>query len=198
MATFDQCLKKIQEDSSIALECLSLLQAALSRNSTAPLRDCEGKTALFKKSEAELTESITRLAKENQTYRAYLSIPPLLLRIGEQIERLCEIVNKKISDDILFSDRAISELSTLFDKLKEALKSTSDLLATKNPVLIKHITECENDIAVKALEYGTQHEERLIEGLCLTIASPLFLNILNSVRCIAWDAKEIALKFKVS
>jgi Na+/phosphate symporter len=197
MITFDDCVKKMQEDANSAHECLALLQTALSRNSAAPLKDCERKIALIRKTEAELTEKITHLAQENHTYRMYLSIPPLLLRIGEQVEKLSETIHKKIKEDVLFSDRAISELTILFQRLKEALKSTSDLLATKNPVLVQHITECEDDVVKKALEYATLHEERLIEGLCLAMASPLFLNILNSVRCIAWDAKEIATKFKI-
>jgi Na+/phosphate symporter len=108
---------------------------------------------------------------------------------------LNESVGKKVKEDILFSDRAISELSILIQKLKETLKNTSDLLATKNAVLVQHINGCEEDIVRKALEFATQHEERLVEGLCLPVSSHLYLNMLNSIRCIAWDAKEIATKF---
>ena len=43
-------------------------------------------------------------------------------------------------------------------------------------------------------EYATLHEERLIEGLCLPVASSLYINMLDSIKNIAWHAKEIATK----
>ncbi len=198
MSTFDDYVKKMRESTNNAGECLDLLQKALSHNSTAPLQNCREKTTHIKKTEAELTGKITQLAQENNTLRVYLSVPLILLRIGGHIDNLTDTFHKKIKDDILFSDRAVSELTILFRQLKEALKSTSDLLVTKNPVLVHHITECEEDVVRKALEFATHHEERLIEGLCLPVASPLYLNILNSIRCIAWDIKEIASRFTQS
>jgi len=198
MSTFDDFVKKMKESTNNACECIDLLQTALSQNSTAHLQVCREKTAHIKKTEAELSAKITQLAQENNALRVYLSVPLILQRIGGHIDNLNDTFHKKIKDDILFSDRAVSELTTLFRRLKEALKNTSDLLVTKNPVLVRHITECEEDVVKKALEFATLHEERLIEGLCLPVSSPLYLNILNSIRCIAWDTNEIASKFSQS
>lgn len=198
MSTFDDFVKKMRESTSNAGECIELLQTALAQNSTAPLQVCREKAAQINKTEADLTARITRLAQENNALRVYLSVPLILQRIAGHIDNLTDTFHKKIKDDILFSDRAISELMILFRRLKEALKNTSDLLVTKNPVLVKHINECEEDIVRKALEFATLHEERLIEGLCLPVSSPLYLNILNSIRCIAWDTNEIASKFSQS
>jgi Na+/phosphate symporter len=188
-------VKKMLETVHAAHECIAFLQTALLQNSPSPLKACREKTAFIKKADTELTGKITRLAKEDPAYRVYLSGPQLLSRIGENIEKLDETVSRKIKDDILFSDRAVSELTILFRRLGEILKSTADLLETRNQVLIRHIGECEEDVVKKALEYATHHEERLIEGLCQPVASSYFLNMLNSIRCIAWDAKEIAAKF---
>ncbi len=198
MSTSDEYVKKMHEATNKAFECLTLLETAISLNSKVPLQDCSAKTALITKAEADLTGKIAHLAQENNALRVYLSVPLLLQRIGGHIDSLNESISKKIKDDILFSDRAVSELTILFQKLKEALKSTADLLVTKNPILVQHIIECEEDVVKKALEFATQHEERLIEGLCLAVASPLFLNMLNTIRYIAWDTKEIALKFAKS
>ncbi len=197
METFNAYLKKMCENLHNANECLSLLHSALTHNTTASVNDCKEKISSIKKTESDLAGKITYLAQKDHSFKIYISIPQLLLRIGDNIEKLNEIVAKKIKENVLFSDRAISELSILFQKLKEGLNSTSDLLATKNPVLVKHINECEEDIVQKALEFATHHEERLIEGLCLPVASSLYLNMLNSIRCIAWDTKEIATKFSL-
>ncbi len=195
METFNGYLKKMCDNLNSANDCLTLLYSALTHNKTASVNECKEKVTLIKKTETDLAEKITYLAQKDHSFKTYVSIPQLVFRIGDNVDKLNEIIGKKIRENILFSDRAVSELSILFRKLKEALTSTSDLLATKNPVLVKHINECEEDIVQKALEFATHHEERLIEGLCLPIASSLYLNMLNSIRCIAWDTKEIATKF---
>jgi Na+/phosphate symporter len=195
METFNDCLDKMKGAANNAFECIALLQKAFSHNSTTPLKDCREKVPSMMKLEAELTHKIARLAQEDNALKKYVSIPRLLSGIEEHIEKLSDIINKKIKDDVLFSDRAISELAILFQRLKELLKNTADLLTTGNPILVQHIRECEQDVVKKALEYATSHEDRLIEGLCLSVASPLFLNMLNSIRCIACNANEIAMKF---
>jgi Na+/phosphate symporter len=198
MDTFNGYLKKMCDNMNNASECLTLLHSALTHNSTDPIHDCRERLSSIKKIETDLADKITYLARKDHSYKIYISVPQLLLRIGENIEKLSENLGKKIKEDILFSDRAISELAILFQKLEETLKSTSDLLSTKNSVLVQHINECEKDIVQKALEFATLHEERLVEGLCLPVSSSLYLNMLNSIRCIAWDAKEIATKFALN
>jgi Na+/phosphate symporter len=195
METLNECLDKMKEAANNSYECLSLLQTALSHNSITPLKGCREKLHSITSLETELTGKISRFAKEDNSLKKYVSIPQLLSGIGEHIEKLSDIIGRKIKEDVLFSDRAIFELTTLFKGLKDLLKSTSDLLITENPALVQHVRECENDVAKKAMEYATSHEDRLIEGLCLPVASPLFLNMLNSIRCVACNAKEIATKF---
>ena len=177
-----------------ANDCLLLLETAFVHNSPGLLKDCRGKLDSMKKAETEATARITVLIHENPDLKPYLEISQLLHRIGEHIEKLLEAVNKKIKEDILFSDRGIKEINLLFKKLSEILKTTSDLFLIKNPVLIRYIKESEADLANKTLEYSTLHEERLIEGLCLPIASPLYLTMLNSIHNIAREAKDIAEK----
>ncbi|MBI5212817.1 MAG: hypothetical protein HY957_05520, partial [Nitrospirae bacterium] len=71
---------------------------------------------------------------------------------------------------------------------------TSDILLAKNFILGRYVQESEAGIVKRATEYATLHEERLIEGLCLPIASSLYINMLDSIKNIAWHAKEITAK----
>lgn len=194
MDTFNDCLEKMRVALKNTGECVSLLITALSQNSTTPLKDCRSKASLAANLETDLTGKISRLAQNDGNLRNYLSVPRLVSDIHEQIGKLTDILHKKINEDILFSDRAMLELISLLQKLKELIQTTSDYLVTENPVLIQHITECEHFVVTKSMEFATSHEDRLIEGLCLPIASPLFLNMLNSIRCIACNGKSIALK----
>jgi len=58
-------------------------------------------------------------------------------------------------------------------------------------LVARHLEESERAIVRTANEYATKHEERLIEGLCLSKASPLFLEILDAVKEIASHARDI-------
>ena len=190
-----ELVKKMHGSAIKATECLSLLQTAFTRNSSEPLSDCRDNLIFIRKTEAESTLKIAELLRKNHSLKPYLPIPQDLLRIADHIEKLIETIHKKIKEDVLFSDRAISEITLLLQKLAEILKTTADLLIINNPVLIRFVEESEAEVSNKTLEYATLHEERLIEGLCHPIASPLFLAMLNSIHAIAWDAKEIASKF---
>ncbi len=194
METHTDISKSLHNIAIKANDCLLLLETAFIHNSPGLLKDCRGKLDSIKKEETEVTARITGLLRENCDLKSYLEISQLLHMIGDHIEKLLEAVNKKIKEDVLFSDRGIKEITLLFKKLLEILKTTADLFLIKNPVLIRYIKESETDLANKTLEYSTLHEERLIEGLCLPVASPLYLTMLNSIHNIARDAKDIAEK----
>ena len=192
METLNEISKSLHNISIKANDCLLLLETAFIHNSPGLLKDCRGKLDSMKKSQTEVAASISKLIRENPDLKPYLDVSQLLYKIGEHIEKLLETVNKKIKEDILFSDRGIKEINLLIKKLSEIMKTTADLFVIKNPVLIRYIKESEADLANKTLEYSTLHEERLIEGLCLPVASPLYLTMLNSIHNIGRDAKDIA------
>ena len=192
METLNDISKSLHNVAIKANDCLLLLETAFIHNSPGLLKGCRGKLDSMKKAETEVTARITGLIRENRDLIPYLETSQLLFRIGEHIEKLLETVNKKIKEDILFSDRGIKEINLLIKKLSEIMKTTADLFLIKNPVLIRYIKESEADLANKTLEYSTLHEERLIEGLCLPVASPLYLTMLNSIQNIGRDAKDIA------
>jgi hypothetical protein len=56
-----------------------------------------------------------------------------------------------------------------------------------------YVEESQAGVGKMAIEYATLHEERLIKGVCLPIASSLYLTMLNAIKSIAWNAKEIAI-----
>jgi Na+/phosphate symporter len=187
-------LLSMHEMANTAENCLSYLQTAFIYNSPKPLKDCYVNVETIKNTEVLLTKAITDIAKENPDLKAYVSVPVHLRRIGECIERLAELIDKKIKNDILFSDRAITEITFLLQRLIDILRPTADIILAKNVILKRYVEESESGVVKRANEYSTLHEERLIEGLCLPIASSLYINMLDAIKDIAWHAKEIATK----
>ncbi len=173
---------------------LSLLQAAFINNSLEQLKECREKVAEIRKTEVELAVKVTEVAKQNSEMKQYVLVPQHILRIAENIEALAEKTAKKVMDNILFSERAVTEITFLLQRLKEIIMSANDLLFCENTILNSYVEESEANLVKTCIEYATQHEERLIEGLCLPVSSSIYLTMLDCIRNIAWHAKEIAIK----
>jgi Na+/phosphate symporter len=173
-------------------DCILLLQNAFINNSSMPLQECRLKIEGMKKTEPRLTGTITELTRDNPALRPYISVPVHLLRIAENIEKLADLMDRKIREDILFSDRAMTEITFLLQRLGDMLRPMSDIMLARNIILSRYIQESEAGVIRRAIEYATFHEERLIEGLCLPVASSLYIGMLDAIKGIAWHAKEIA------
>jgi len=187
----------IKEMSDLGREtdaCLSLLQGAFINNSLDQLKGCREKVAEIRKAEIELAVKVTDAAKQNNSMKQYILVPQHILRIAENIESLAEKTAKKVKDNILFSERAITEITFLLQRLKEIIMSANDLLYCENTILNSYVEESESNLIKNCIEYATQHEERLVEGLCLPVSSSIYITMLDCIRNIAWHAKEIAIK----
>lgn len=175
-----------------AEKCISLLQNAFIYNSSKPLKDCCGMVEAIKRAVPELTKKTVELAKDNLELTPYVSVPEHLLRINENIEKLAGSIEKKIKHGILFSDRAVTETTFILQRLLDILRPTSEIILTKNSFLNRYVQESQMGIVRKATEFATAHEERLIQGLCNSQASSIYINMLDVIKNIAWHAKEIA------
>ncbi len=173
-------------------ESISSLQTAFIYNNVAPLTGIQERIKEFKNLALSLTERVVGIARDNPYMRHYVNIPSSLLRITENIERISELITAKIRENTLFSDRAITEITFLLQRLTDIVRPTSDIILAPNSILGNYIRESEAGIVRRATDYATQHEERLIEGLCLPKASALYINILDCIKNIAWHCKEIA------
>lgn len=187
-----ELVSKLYDMNQSAGECVYLLQNALIYNSSKSLEECEAKIRDISENEKILTPAFVEKAKENPDLRVYVIIPGHIERIGHSIENIIRCTRVKIGEGILFSDGASSEITFLMERLQEVLKTVSDIILARNSILREYVKESVAEIGRSANDFATSHEERLIEGLCKPEASPLFLDILDAIKVIAWHAKEIA------
>lgn len=100
----------------------------------------------------------------------------------EEQVKLYELIKEKNRDGILFSDKGLGEINELFDILKELTIHTRDYLATGNYILHKHINEMILHGHQKAKNYSTEHEERLIKGICMPQSSDIYLQMMEKIK----------------
>ena len=169
-----------------------LLQKAFIYSTRESLDQCMAQLAEIKAGEPELSKKIAEMARQEKEREVYAEIPKHFLEICAHLEILAEMLKKKIDENILFSDRAVTEISFLSQNLMEILNAATDLVLVKNPILVRYVEESEAMVEKATIQYATHHEERLIEGLCLPVSSSVFLKILETLKGIAREAKSIA------
>jgi len=105
---------------------------------------------------------------------------------------LVEPIQKKIKDGVLFSDKAVSQSNYLFDLHSGMLRSILDILKTDNDFLKKYMVQEGRNLIQSCNDFATEHEARMIEGICLPQAAPIYINILDRMREISRQEVDIA------
>ncbi len=192
--TSKELISRLHNMSRSTEDCMYLLQKAFIYNSSQSLDECEAKAKEIHENEKVFTKVFIEEVRVDPELRVYVSVPGHMERIGDYIEDIIGCIRTKIKEGILFTDKAVSEVTFLIERLQEVLKNTSDIILARNRIIREYIKESAAEIGRSANEFATMHEERLVEGLCMPKASPLFLDILDALKGISWHAKEIAEK----
>ncbi len=130
--------------------------------------------------------------KGKEWAKPYLSMASSFDRLGFNMEGMVDRLTSMVKDRILFSDRAVKEVNDIFQEAMDLLESLPDLIQTKNKLLAQHIGEQVRSILKIANGYSEEHEERLIQGVCVPKSSPLYLGLLESLKGIITHTLEVS------
>jgi len=124
--------------------------------------------------------------------KAYISIVSSFDRMGYNIDGILDRLKKKVQEQMLFTDRAVKEINDVFQETMNLLENLPDLILTQNKLLAQQMGEKGKLILKMADQYSEGHEQRLIEGVCVPKSSPLYLDILFSLKGIIVHIIEIS------
>jgi Na+/phosphate symporter len=153
------------------LQDLQNLQGTVARNITEASRQVRSKIA--RKSEAEK--------------KAFLRLETILGQMGEinaSLGSLADPIQKKIKGGVLFSDKAVTQSNYLFDQHGGMIRSLLDIVRTDNEFLKRYVKSEARNLIQASADYATEHQDRLIEGLCTPQAAPIFLAILEAMQAL--------------
>jgi hypothetical protein len=173
---------------------ISLIQTAFIYNTSKFLEGCKVQAENSRKETDQLSTIITAYALDDPYLQPYKPVPAHIISIWESLEKLSELTARKIKGNILFSDKAADETIFLLQRLIEILRPTADMILARNTFLSKYIVYSHAGVEKMAKEYATLHEDRLIIGECVPEAASIYVKMLEAIKDIAWNAKEIAIK----
>jgi Na+/phosphate symporter len=72
------------------------------------------------------------------------------------------------------------------------LENLPDLILTQNKLLAQRIGEEGRSMFKIANGYSEEHEERLIQGICMPKSSPIYLGIIESLKGVIGHVLEVS------
>jgi Na+/phosphate symporter len=130
--------------------------------------------------------------KGKEWAKPYLSIASSFDRMTYNIEGILERLKAKSQNHILFSDRAVKEVNDVFQEAMRLLGNLPSLITTQNKLLAQRIGEEVRSIFKIANGYFEEHEERLIQGICVPKSSSTYLGILESLKGVIVQTLEVS------
>ena len=137
-------------------------------------------------------EKSSNSEKGKEWAKPYLSMASSFDRMGYNMEGMVGRLASMLKEHILFSDRAVKEVNDIFQTAMDLLESLPDLIQTKNKLFAQHIGEQVRSILKIANGYSEEHEERLIQGVCIPKSSPLYLGLIESLKGIITHTLEVS------
>jgi Na+/phosphate symporter len=137
------------------------------------------------------------LSKEQGPGREFsLKLESVLAHIqlmAEDIGEMIPALRKQMQQGIPFSQKGIAQTNELFEGQLEMLRVLADIFQTDNEVLKTFLRQEKGpSLCQQCIDFATAHEARLVEGLCIPHAAPIFLTLIDSVRNMARHGMEVA------
>jgi Na+/phosphate symporter len=149
------------------------------------IQDCEKHFGDLLISRVPYVERIIGEKQKTEADMTYVRLLPALQTIALAIENLMYKMESKIVSNILFSEKALSEIRNLFHIMKEQFRDTRDYIITRNPALKDAVAMHMDHIFRMIEEHAIVHQNRLITGICMPQASYIYLDITDSLKRIS-------------
>ncbi len=162
------------------------------------IKEAEEVRKEVRKHTSELTRFLVEksLSKDGgrEWVKPYIAIVSSFDRMVYNLDGILDRLKKMVNDQVLFTDRAIREIDDVFQETIHLIENLPDLILTQNRLLAQQMEEKGRLIFRMADHYAEEHEQRLIEGVCVPHSSPLYLDILFSLKGIVAQTVEISEK----
>ncbi len=175
---------------------LELAFEGFRRSEEKPFREAEEVKDRIHHHSSELTGFIISKSPSSEKGREwakpYLSIASSFDRMTYNIEGILGRLRAKSQNHILFSDQAVKEVNDVFQEAMRLLRSLPDLITSGNKTLAQRIGEEGRSMFKIANGYSEEHEERLIQGICVPKHSPVYLGIIESLKGVMVHTLEVS------
>ena len=198
MADLNSLKVKVAEMSRIALSMWQLTHQAFMEHDMDLFPGIFEKEDNLNNAQKELVNEFIKLGRDSQMQdkavliSLYVDIVGDLELIGDYCKDILERVEVKIEERLLFSEESVKEYNELYGKTEEALDEVTRALEKGRPDLVKEILKNQGHIDTLVDQYRSNHNRRLLSGVCTPLGCNMFLNMLDFTAAVYYHTKKIA------
>jgi Na+/phosphate symporter len=178
------------------IKMLSLASEAFRKPTEKPFKEAEKVKTRILQGSSKLTSFIISKSppseKGKRWAKPYLSIASSFDRMTYNIEGILDRLRAKSENHILFSHQAVKEVNDILQEVMRLLEYLPRLITTENKLLGQRIGEEGRSVFEVVNVYSEEHEERLIQGVCVPEHSPIYLGILESLKGVTVHTLEVS------
>jgi len=193
-----QAEKEIERMGNIALSALKDSIKAFRTNNTKLIEIVDRKENLVDELDDAIEIYLTKITQKelskSQSKRVAALIHAIsdIERVSDHAHNISEMAQRKITEKLRFSKKAMEELNELFDKTKESFVKAMVVLIKKDKKMTKKVFELETEIDVLTEQFEYNDSQRLKTRKCNPRASVIFVSLLRSLERISDHANNIA------
>lgn len=195
---FSQVTRELHRMVKIARKAVTKAIAGLIEDDLAKLaavRDREQQTDEF---QYEITAYLSKLARRPLSRELSAEIPVLLHivndleRVGDLAVNIAEIAERKIGQNLVFSDEALDEAHQMQTSLKRMFFQVRTALKTGDKALARESLNVENQLNIMQVALRKNHVRRMGDNHCSPEAGLIFIDLIDNVEKIGDHLTNIA------
>jgi Na+/phosphate symporter len=134
-----------------------------------------------------LFDKLVAKAEKSPEETKLLSLLPWMQQLGSPLEDLVGSVQATVEAEVCFTDKAVTEISEIMGLVSNLARDTRDALTSGNEHFKEYAISESMVILDRIRDFGIEHQQRIVIGLCMPKASFLYLDIMNSLKRITME-----------
>lgn len=198
MKNLESLKVEIASMAAVSLKMLELTHKAFMEHNTERIEKALEEESIINKMEENITIDLVDIGrscvKESERENALILVGVVsdLEIIGDYCKDILERVQIKIEEKLLFSEEAVLEYNNLYSLTEKELIKIVDALEKNDFKGFGDILKNKKAIDKLVEEYRKNHNQRLLNGVCIPIACNMFSNMLDFTAAIYYRVNKIA------
>lgn len=194
-----QVRKEIVRMGELVSDNLRRSQIALIENDSKEIEKTLEQEQIINKLQKEISEYLIQVSnaplsnEQHNQVNVYFHHIGDIERIGDHAENLVELAEEKIAGDYLFSVDAVEELNIIFDKCQTGFGYAMEAFEFNREEPARRTLKIEDQVDEIESAYRQNHISRLNQGLCVTGAGIIYLDIISNLERISDHSSNVAL-----
>ena len=195
---FDQAFKESLNMHQLAITNLELSTNALLTKKTNKLDKFFSNEKRINQLEYEISNFLAMVPAEQMTeanvskIASMIKITSDIERIGDHAKNIAEAAKELKDAELSFSEEGFEDLSTMYEKTLDALKTSYHSFETNDITSAKQTIIYENSIDLLEEQLRDNHISRLNKKVCNTRTGLIFLDVISNFERIGDHSKNIA------